>query len=81
MTRLGAKMSYEETAEEVQRLWGVTISKSGVRDITMRYGKGYEEVAKAEAERVLADAPEVEETIKQAAVSVDGSFIHMTNYQ
>ena len=79
MTRLGAKMSYEEASEEVGRLWNVTLSKSAVRDITMRLGKAYQAVAEAESERVLSEAPEVTAEMKQAAVSVDGSFIHLTN--
>ena len=70
-------MPYDEVADEIGRLWGVTISKSGVRDVTMRNSRVCEEVDQQESQYHLTHQPEVEASAEQMTVSVDGSFIHL----
>jgi hypothetical protein len=79
MTRLGAKMTFTEAAEETWYSHQTHISETTVRRTTYRHGRMAEQAARQEVERLKAEAPPSAACPQQLAISADGCLIHLTN--
>lgn len=79
VTRLGSRLPFAEAREELERMWGVKLSTTSVREITLRNGRLTDEVIEAELSRLKQAAPETEARPKQVVFSVDGGMVQLRN--
>lgn len=81
ITRLGSRLSYGEAQEELEMLWGVTISKTSVRNTTMRYGKVAQQLIDEQVEALHQgkESTEKENPPEKVIISTDGAMIHTTS--
>lgn len=79
VTRLGSRLTYREAQEELEWFWGIAISASSVRQITMRHGRVANELLAEEAARIEKEAPPATAHPSQLVMGADGAFIHLTN--
>lgn len=79
MTRLGAKLPYEQAKDEIERLCHTRISEPTIRRQTMRNGEASEALAKAEAKRIEKEAPSPPTKPNTLLISVDGAFVALTS--
>ncbi len=73
ITRLSSRMSYGEAHEELSLLWKVQISRSSLRQVTLRHGRVAEKVGKLEAE-----APPATAQPEQLVMGTDGAMVQLT---
>ncbi len=78
MTRLGAKMPYEQARDEIERFCHTAVSEPTVRRQTMENGRASEAVAKADSEWVEKEGPEVRTRPNKILISADGAYIALT---
>lgn len=78
MTRLGAKMPYEQARDEIERFCHTVVSEPTLRRQTMANGRVSEALAKEESERVEKEGPEVRARPNKILISADGAFIALT---
>ena len=80
VVRLGSRLTYGETQEEQEMLWGVSLSKTTIRKLPIQYGQIGEKVVKKEIGE-LQNGTEVERCTDQAdqmVMSIDGGMILTT---
>lgn len=79
MTRLGSRLTYREAQEELALMWKVKVSKSNLRQVTLRYGQ----VADARNAQKVAEleekAPTPTAQPKQLVMSADGAMVQLTS--
>ena len=79
MTRLGSRLTYREAQEELALMWKVKVSKSNLRQVTLRYGQ----VADARNAQKVAEleekAPTPTAQPKQLVMSTDGAMVQLTS--
>lgn len=78
MTRLGAKMPYEQARDEIDRFCHSLVSEPTLRRQTMENGRVSEALAKEESEWVEKEVPEVRVTPNKILISADGAFVALT---
>jgi len=78
MTRLGAKMAYEQAQEELQQFCHTLISESTMRRHTMQNGQASEALEKEETVRLEKEAPEATANPDKVFLSADGAFVALT---
>lgn len=79
MTRLGSRLSYGEAQEELQLMWGLTVSCGAIRDATLRHGRIAEQLVAAEVNWLEEEAPTATARPEQLVMSTDGAFVQLTN--
>lgn len=79
MTRLGSRLPYDEAREELELMWGVTVSRGAIRNATMDYGRIAEQMVAAEVDRIEEEAPTPKARPEQLVMSTDGAFVQLTN--
>lgn len=79
ITRLGSRLSFGEAKEELELMWGIEISKGGVRAITLRHGKSANDIIEEEVKRIETEAPQPTVKPQQVVVSADGAMVLLTN--
>lgn len=79
VARLGAKLSFAEAAEEVQRLCGVWISDDTVRSYTEAAGRALVQLQEEEVARLEAEYPEPPVGPAQQQVSADGAMVPLVH--
>ena len=79
VTRLGSRLTFREAQEELAWMWGVKISRSSVRQITLRNGRIADELVEAERDTIEQEAPKPEAKPKQLVMSVDGAMVQLTS--
>ncbi|MCA9939131.1 MAG: hypothetical protein KC418_10825 [Anaerolineales bacterium] len=79
MTRLGSRLPYGEAQEELKLMWGITVSRGAVRDVTLRHGQVAEQLMLAEVERLEREAPPATATPAQLVLCADGAFVQLTS--
>lgn len=78
MTRLGAKMAYEQAQEELSRFCHTQVSEPTIRRHTMQNGQASEVLEKEEAARLEKEAPEATENPDKVFLSADGAYVALT---
>jgi hypothetical protein len=78
VTRLGSRLTFGEAKEELEWLWGLAISKSSVRAITLRNGGIADELITEEVSRLEKEAPEPTKEPHQLVMSTDGALVQLT---
>lgn len=79
VTRLGGRLPFGEAQEEMALMWNVQVSKSSVRQITLRNGGIADKLIQEEVERLEKEAPESTAQPRQLVMSADGALIRLTN--
>ena len=79
VTRLGSRLTFREAQEELAWMWGVKISRSSVRQITLRNGRIADELVEAERDTIEQEAPKPEAKPKQLVMSIDGAMVQLTS--
>lgn len=79
MTRLGSRLPYGEAQEELKLMWGITVSRGAVRDVTLRHGQVAEQLMLAEVERLEREALPATATPAQLVLCADGAFVQLTS--
>ena len=79
MTRLGARLPFGEAQEEMALMWNVQVSKSSVRQITLRNGGIADKLIQEEVVRLEKEAPESTAQPTQLVMSADGALVRLTN--
>lgn len=81
ITRLGSRLTYGEAQEELEMLWGITTSKTSIRNTTMRYGRMAQQLVDEEVEAAHQGQDIEEEKAKpeRLVISTDGAMIHTTS--
>lgn len=79
ITRLGSRLPFGEAQEELALLWGIEISSSSVRQITLRNGSIANELIEKEVARLEKDAPSPAAQPVQLVMSADGAMVQLTN--
>ena len=79
IVRLGGRLTYGEVQDEIKRLWGIKISKGGVRAITMRHGRAATELVEQKVKQLQEADAVIEQGTKQLVMCADGAMIHLTN--
>ncbi len=78
MTRLGSRLTYREAQEELALMWKVKVSKSSLRQVTVRYGP----VAAALVDEAVAELEETAPTAtaqpEQVVMGIDGAMVQLT---
>ena len=80
VVRLGSRLTYQETQEELEMLWGVSLSKTTIREMTIHYGQIGEKVVMKEIKEIQ-EGKEVERCVEvadQMVMSIDGGMILTT---
>lgn len=73
--RLGAWMPFEQAAELMEAMRGVTVSKSTTRRMTEAAGSSYVQLQTEEAERLEGELPQPEKRDGKLQVSADGVLV------
>ena len=79
MVRLGARLPFAVVAEEMQRLFGVSVSADTVRRLTEEAGAVLTRIEQRELERLEHDAPEDVDGPAVQQVSADGCMLSLTD--
>lgn len=79
ITRLGSRLPFGEAQEELALLWGIEISSSSVRQITLRNGDIANELIEKEVARLEKEAPSPTAKPSQLVMSADGAMVQLTN--
>src|SRR5579863_5690303 len=79
MVRLGARLPFAVVAEEMGRLFGVSVSPDTVRRLTEEAGAVLAGIEHVELERLEQDAPEEVAGPAVQQVSADGCMLSLTN--
>lgn len=79
VTRLGSRLPYGEAREEMERMWGVTMTTATVRQITMRNGRLANDLIEREVARLEQETPRPTARPKQLLVSADGAMVQLTS--
>ena len=80
MSRLGAKMPFEQVLEEIDSSHHVWVSEATVRRTTYESGVAAEALVRAEVTSLsAADAPPASAKPEKLLVSVDGALVHLTS--
>ena len=79
MTRLGGRLPFGEAQEEMALMWNVQVSKSSVRQITLRNGGIADELIQEEVVRLEKEAPESTAQPRQLVMSADGALVRLIN--
>jgi hypothetical protein len=79
MSRLGAKMPFEQVLEEIDSSHHVCVSEATVRRTTYESGAAAEALVQAEVERLEKGAAPAAAKPENLLVSADGAFVHLTN--
>jgi hypothetical protein len=79
MVRLGARLPFAVVAEELERLFGVSVSPDTVRRLTEEAGAVLARIEQAELERLEHDAPEEVAGPAVQQVSADGCLISLVD--
>ena len=79
ITRLGSRLPYSEARDELAWLWGVKISKGGVRHVTVSHGQIADELIEQEVARLEQEAPRATAQPKQLVMSTDGAMVQLTS--
>ena len=75
MVRLGAKLSYGEAQEELERFTHTRVGEKTIRDGTMTHGRASEQGAKEEVEKLEKLAPEAQAQPEKVLFSGDGAYV------
>jgi hypothetical protein len=79
VTRLGSRLPYQEAQEELELMWGVTISVATVREITMRHGRIADELIEKERKELAEEAPAATAKPNKLVMSADGAMVQLRN--
>lgn len=79
VTRLGGRLPFGEAKEEMELMWGVQISQSSIRQITLRNGEIADELIQEEVVQLEKEAPEPTAQPTQLVMSADGALVRITN--
>jgi len=79
VTRLGSRLPFREAREELALLWGIEISSSSVRQITLRNGQVADELIEEEVARLEKEAPPPTAQPAQLVMSADGAMVQLTS--
>lgn len=79
MTRLGAKLAYEQAREEIERFCHTLVSEATIRRQTTGNGRAGEAIAKAETRQVEKGEISSEAHPSRILVSADGAYIALTS--
>lgn len=79
VTRLGSRMTFSETKEEMALMWGVAITTGTVRHITLRHGHTANKLIEEEVARLEAETPRPTAQPKQLVASTDGAMVQLTS--
>ena len=79
MTRLGAKLPYEQAREEIERFCHTLVSEATIRRQTTGNGGAGEAIAKAETRQVEQGEISSEAHPSRILVSADGAYIALTS--
>lgn len=79
MTRLSSRMSYGEAQQELGLLWNVVVSKSCMRDVTMRHGRIADVLVSEKATHLEATAPAPTARPKQLVMCTDGAMVQVSS--
>ena len=60
-------------------MWGIKISATGVRNVTLRHGQAADELIQEEVRVLEANAPASQAKPKQLVMSADGAMVQLTN--
>lgn len=71
-------MSYGEAHEELGLLWKVEISRSSMRQVTMRHGRIADELIAEKVAELEANAPPATAQPKQLVMGTDGAMVQLT---
>lgn len=79
MTRLGAKLPFEEATEEVLYAHKVKVSERTTRKITHENGEAMVEIIEKQVEKLKKEAPVSEKKPETVQLSADGCFLCTTS--
>jgi len=79
MTRLSSRMSYREAHQELELLWKVEVSKSSMRDVTMRHGHVAAALIREEVVHLETTAPTPSAQPEQVVMCTDGAMVQLTS--
>jgi hypothetical protein len=79
MVRLGARLPFAQVAEEMARLFGVSVSPDTVRRLTEEAGAVLVAIEQRDLERLEHDAPEERAGPAMQQVSADGCMLSLTD--
>jgi Uncharacterised protein family (UPF0236) len=79
MTRLGSRLPYAEAEEELRLMWGITVSRGTIRQLTLRHGQLAEQLVNEMVEQLEREAPNPTARPEQLVMSSDGAFVQLTN--
>lgn len=79
MTRLGSRLPYGEAQEELRLMWGLTVSRGAIRQMTLQHGQLAEQLVVEEVARLERETPTPLARPQQLVMSTDGAFVQLTN--
>jgi hypothetical protein len=75
ITRLGSRLPYREAQEELALMWKVNVSKSSLRQITMRHGRVANTLIEGKVVQLEATAPRPIAQPQQLVMCTDGAMV------
>ncbi len=78
ITRLSSRLSYGEAHEELGLLWKVQISRSSLRQVTMRHGRVADGLIAEKVAELEAEAPPAIAQPEQLVMGTDGAMVQLT---
>jgi len=81
MARLSSRLTYREAQEELELLWKVAISKSGLQQVTMRHGQVADALVTEQAAQLEATVPPPTAQPEQVVMCTDGAMVQLTSGQ
>lgn len=78
ITRLSSRLSYGEAHEELGLLWKVQISRSSLRQVTLRHGRVADALIAEKVAELEAEAPPATAQPEQLVMGTDGAMVQLT---
>jgi hypothetical protein len=79
ITRRGSRLAYEEAQEEIKMMWGVSLSKSAVRKMTIRHGQVANRLIDKRVEALHQGEESSSVRPEKLMMSADGAMILTTS--
>lgn len=76
---MGSRLTFSEAQDELARMWGIDISISTVRNITLKTGGYAHDLVESDVREIKRNMPDPLQSPSQLVMSVDGAMVQTTS--